>query len=396
MNILVFNCGSSSLSFKVFDAMTDYDLKVVASGKANNVATKTQAGSTISWKILDKSDKVALELNSHSQAASEVINILKENVVKIDAVGHRFAHGGPEFSKSVFIDDKVMEKLNQCAHYAPIHNPNSYSVIEVCKNLLPATSQYVVFDTSFHASIPDYAKRYAIPQALVDEFGFRKYGFHGLSYQYVSKKAADLMHKPLNDLNLIICHLGTGGSSVVAVKNGQSLDTSMGFTPLPGLIMSTRCGDIDAEIVLELVKSGRNADEVSKILNKQSGLIGLSEYSSNLIEIIEEGERGNKKAQLAFDSYAHRIKIYVGAYTWLLNRADAIIFTDDIGVNAWKLREKVCDEVDRLGVQLDQEKNSKASNNSETLISTDKSETQVWVIPTDEELVIGREVANLL
>jgi acetate kinase len=265
-------------------------------------------------------------------------------------------------------------------------------VIEVCREELPGVPQYAVFDTSFHASMPEESKQYAIPRDLAQKHGFRKYGFHGLSYQFVSERVAELMGKPLESLKLIICHLGTGGASVVAIKDGKSLDTSMGFSPLPGLIMSTRSGDIDPEIVLEMVRSGLTPNAVSGILNNKSGLIGLSGFSSNLQEIIEESEKGNTDCQLAYDVYAHRLKIYLGAYTWLLNGADAIVFTDDVGLKSWKLREKVCSDVERLGVEIDREINQRASTESATLVSSPASRPQIWIVPTDEESVILREV----
>ena len=285
-----------------------------------------------------------------------------------------------------------MKKLRQCLPFAPIHNPNSYSVIEVCLELLPGVPQYAVFDTSFHFTMPESSKQYAIPRDLAEKHGFRKYGFHGLSYQFISARAAELLGRPLESLKLILCHLGTGGSSVVAVKDGKSLDTSMGFSPLPGLVMSTRCGDIDAEIVLEIIRSGYSPDEVSKILNNKSGLIGLSRFSSDLQEIIEEGEKGNENCQLAYEVYAHRLKTYLGAYTWLLNGADAIIFTDDIGLKSWKLREKVCSNVKNLGIEIDINVNKNAHTDQATLVSNSRSKTQIWAVPTDEEIIIMREV----
>ncbi len=240
--------------------------------------------------------------------------------------------------------------------------------------------------------MPEESKQYAIPRDLSEKYGFRKYGFHGLSYQFVSARAAELIGKPLESLKLIICHLGTGGASVAAVKDGKSLDTSMGFSPLPGLVMSTRSGDIDAEIVLELVSAGYSPDEVSQILNNQSGLIGLSGFSSNLEEIITESEKGNPNCQLAYDVYAHRLQSYLGAYTWLLNGADAVIFTDDVGLKSWKLRQRVCSGVENLGIEIDFDKNINAPVDQTALISSASSKTQIWVIPTDEEIVIFREV----
>jgi acetate kinase len=290
-----------------------------------------------------------------------------------------------------------MKDLKKCLPFAPLHNPNSYSVIEVCQEQLPGVSQFAVFDTSFHSQMPEESRRYGLPKELAEKFGFRKYGFHGLSYQFVSAKAAELLGKPLESLKLILCHLGTGGSSVVAVKDGKSLDTSMGFTPLPGLVMSTRCGDLDPEIALEMVRQGNSPDEVSSILNNQSGLVGLSGgFSSNLAEIIEEAAKGNQDCQIAYDVYAHRLSFYIGAFDWLLNGADAIIFTDSIGVKSWKLRERVCSGVENMGLLLDKDANEHAFAEIASRISQPESHIQIWVVPTDEESIILKEVVALM
>lgn len=396
MNILVFNCGSSSQGFKVYQIGQGSESRVIASGKARNVATQTQAEPVIDWKIQGKTGSIQKDLATHRQAALEILAILKEYPINIDAVGHRFVHGGDLFQQTTKLDPPALEKLKKCLPLAPIHNPNSYSVIEVCLEMLPGIPQYVVFDTAFHAHLPEEAWRYAIPRELAQRYGFRKYGFHGLSYQYVTGRAAELLEKPLDTLKLILCHLGTGGSSVAAFQDGHSVDTSMGFSPLPGLVMSTRCGDIDAEIVLELVRKGFSADEVSKILNNQSGLVGLSGFSSNLEEIIAEGEKGSRECQVAFGVYTNRLKTYLGAYTWILNGADAIIFTDDIGLKSWKLRERVCGGVENLGILLDVEANRAAPIDQASRVSRPESRTQVWVVPTDEELVMVREVQKAL
>jgi acetate kinase len=392
MNILIINCGSSSQGFKVYEVSNDGKQVVIASGKAKNVATKTKTNAAIEWKIRGEAGSETADISTHRIAAQKIIAILKDKQVKIDAIGHRFVHGGTLFERTAKIDAPTMEKLKQCLPFAPIHNPNSYSVIEVCMEQLPGIPQFAVFDTSFHSAMPEVSKQYAIPRELADKYGFRKYGFHGLSYQFVSARVAELMGKPLESLKLILCHLGTGGSSVAAVKDGKSLDTSMGFSPLPGLVMSTRCGDIDAEIVLELIRQGNSPEDVSKILNNQSGLIGLSSYSSNLQEVIEESEKGNAACQLAYDVYAQRLKTYLGSYTWLLNGADAIVFTDDIGLKSWKLREKVCSGVQNLGVELDVDLNKNAPVDKAALVSSPKSKTKIWVVPTDEEVVILKEV----
>jgi acetate kinase len=392
MNILIFNCGSSSQSFKVYQIAESGQASVLASGKAQNVATRTQAQPKIDWKVAGGAGSRACDLSTHRLAAQEILTILKEAGVAVDAVGHRFVHGGELFQHTARIDAETLPKLRECLPLAPIHNPNSYSVIEVCLERLPGVPQYAVFDTAFHAGMPAEARTYALPHELAGQFGFRKYGFHGLSYQYVSARAAEMLNMPLDAVKLILCHLGTGGSSVAAFQNGRSVDTSMGYSPLPGLVMSTRCGDLDAEIVLELVRKGYTTDEIEKLLNNQSGLIGLSGFSSNLAEVIAASEKGNADCQLAFGVYAHRLKSYLGAYTWLLGGADAIVFTDDIGVKSWKLREKVCGGVEELGVLLDVDANRTAPVDRASRVSQPTSRTQILVIPTDEELVIVREV----
>jgi acetate kinase len=396
MNILIFNCGSSSQGFKLYESSAQAGWHSLASGKAKNVATFTQAGSSLEWKIRESRASETIDLPSHTAAARAILALLKEHALQIDAIGHRFVHGGSLFDRTVRIDDLALADLRKCLPLAPIHNPNSYSVIEVCQEALPDIPQYAVFDTAFHAHMPAEASLYALPAALAEKYGFRKYGFHGLSYQDVTAKTAALMGKPLDSLKLIVCHLGTGGSSVAAVKAGRSQDTSMGYSPLPGLVMSTRCGDIDAEIVLELIRLGYSPDELSRILNTQSGLIGLSGFSSNLEEVIQAAEKGDPHCQAAYDVYAHRLGTYLGSYTWLLGGAHAIVFTDDIGVRSWKLRERVCSGVEALGILLDKAANKNAPPDAPARISQAGSAVQLWVVPNDEESVILKEVLSLM
>ena len=392
MNILVFNCGSSSQGFKVYSVERNKPAKILIAGKAKNVAAKTQAKAYVIWDISGKTEQKYCDLSSHRLAAKEIIGILNSYSICPDAIGHRFVHGGKELQKTVRIDQKIRNQLVRCLPLAPIHNPNSFSVVEVCEDLLKDVPQYAVFDTAFHAQMPEASKRYAIPRPLAEKFGFQKFGFHGLSYQYVSAQASLFLERPLTELKLILCHLGSGGSSVTAMKDGKSIDTSMGFSPLAGLVMSSRCGDLDPEIVLELVRAGYSADEISIILNRESGLIGLSGFSSSLAEIIEAAENGDKSCQIAYDVYIQRLKKYLGAFTWLLNGADAIVFTDDIGETCWKMREKVFSGTDAMGIRLDIEKNKITGGSSPERISRPDSGVQIWVIPTDEESVILREV----
>jgi len=396
MNLLIFNCGSSSQGFKIYQQLPGQESVVVAAGKAKNVATKTLADSIIDYTINGKAASKAALLPSHRVTAELILELLAQAGIKVDAIGHRFVHGGTIFDRSVRIDDAVKNDLRKCLPFAPIHNPNSFSVIEVCQRRLPGVPQYAVFDTAFHAGMPVESQLYALPRELIKEYGFKKFGFHGLSYQDVSSKTAALLQKPLESLKLILCHLGTGGSSVAAVKDGKSLDTSMGYSPLPGLVMSTRCGDIDAEIVLELIRQGRTPDEVSRILNNQSGLIGLSGVSSNLAEVIAAIEKGNEDCRITFEVYAHRLSSYLGSFFWQLNGADAIVFTDDIGLKSWKLREKACSGIENLGILLDREANRNAPAGQASRISLPASKVQLWGVPNDEEAVIRDEVFALI
>jgi acetate kinase len=396
MNVLVFNCGSSSQNFKVYRVGDGAEPTVVAAGKASNVATATRAAARIDWKVGGDEGGQEADLSTHRRAAQESLRILAEHGVELDAIGHRFVHGGERFDESALITPGVAETLKQCFGLAPIHNPNSFSVIEACTQQLPLVPQVAVFDTAFHSRLPEEAKRYALPLELSRKYGFRKYGFHGLSYAYVSERSAELLGKPIDSVKLVMCHLGTGGSSVTAFAQGHSVDTSLGYSPLPGLVMSTRCGDIDAEVVLELCRHGYSADDVGEILIKRSGLIGLSGFSSNLEEVIAEGERGNEDCRIAAGVYANRLKTYLGGYYWLLGGADAIVFTDSVGTRSWKLREKVCSGVESLGVLLDAGRNREAPADAESFVSRPGSRTAIMVVPTDEELVIMREVLRKL
>lgn len=394
MNILVFNCGSSSQGFTVFHRNEHADPDVLISGKARNVATKTKAGGVLEWVVDGVTNGIETDLSSHAIAAEKIIGILKDYEVRIDAVGHRFVNGGRYFRRTALLDADALEKLRLCMPLAPIHNPNSYSVIEVCQKQLPGVPQYAVFDTAFHAFLPAENTAYAIPQQDAEANGWHKIGFHGLSYQYVSKRAAVLLGKPLDQVKLIMCHLGTGGASVCAFRDGHSVDTSMGCSTAAGLVMSTRCGDIDPGIVLDMIRKGWTPDQVSAYLTRESGLIGLSAYSSNLGEIIEAAEQGNKACELAFNVYVNRLRHYIGAYLYELNGADALIFTDDAGIKFAKMREAACRNGGFLGLKLDLDKNYAYDKKSEACISSADSQVQIWVIPTNEELTIYNELAG--
>ncbi len=392
MNLLIFNCGSSSQGFTVFHSGGTGEPEIPAYGKARNVATKTREEAVLEWTVNGETGRETADFSTHRLAAEKIIETLKSHSVQIDAIGHRFVNGGSYFKRAAKLDPEALARLRECLPLAPIHNPNSYSVIEVCLEQMPGIPQYAVFDTSFHSRMSPENIVYAIPQQEAEEKGYRKIGFHGLSYQYVSERAAALLGKPLEELKLIMCHLGTGGSSVCAFRDGHSVDTSMGYSPLAGLIMSTRSGDIDPEIVLDMVRSGKTPDQVSEYLNKKSGLVGLSGYSSNLGEIIEAAEQGSAECELAFKAYVSRLRNYIGAFLYRLNGADALIFTDDAGVKYAKMREAVCADADFAGLHLDKARNEAYGKSGECCLSTPDSRIRIWVIPTNEERTIYNEI----
>lgn len=396
MNILIINCGSSSQSFKVYQVNDNSNPAVTLSGKARNVATVTREKSRIDYQVDTSVYSLEVGLPTHRQAALLCVQILRQHSIKIDAIGHRFVHGGAILTATTRVTPASVKLLEECLPLAPIHNPNSYSVVQVYQEQMGDVPQFVVFDTAFHANLPRSARLYALPLNLVEEKGFYKYGFHGLSYQYISSKVAALLEKPLERIKLIMCHLGTGGSSVAAFMNGHSLETSMGYSPLPGLVMSTRCGDLDPEIVLELMRQGRSPEEISTLLNTQSGLLGLSGYSSNLAEIIRSAEGGDTRCLDAYEVYASRLQLYIGGYYWKMNGVDAIIFTDDVGTGCWQLREKVCGGVENLGVLLDREKNMSAIPDQAQFIQAAASPVKIISMPTDEESVILQEVMKAI
>ena len=396
MNVLVFNCGSSSQIARLYHTGETSEPLVLADLKASQVDTPANASPVIDWRIGEEKGTRIFTRLSHREAAATILELLKDHGLKVDAVGHRFVHGGDCFAGTTRITEEVLGRLRACFPLAPIHNPNTFSVIDLCLDALPGTPQFVVFDTAFHAGLPEAARHYALPRELAEKHGYRKYGFHGLSCQFVATRAAELMGKPLDQVKLIICHLGSGGSSVTAFADGHSLDTSMGYSPLAGLVMSTRCGDVDPGILIDLMRQGYNAEQIERVLNHQSGLIGLSGYSSNLAEVIARAETGDENCRIAFEVYANRLKQYLGAFTWQLNQPDAILFTDGIGVSAWQLREKACSGVENLGILLDADANRNTDPNMPTWVQAEGSAVKILVLPTDEERVICDEVLRCL
>lgn len=392
-NILVFNCGSSSLGYKVYQASPPSTLTVIARGKAHHVGVKSQEAPYLVHTIRETTSREPASLPDHAAAASKVLRALDEAQIEIDAVGHRFVHGGTRFTRTTRITSENLPDLEACSPLAPIHNPNSLSVILLCRERLGDTPQFAAFDTAFHAQIPEYAYRYALPLALSEQLGLRKYGFHGLSYQFVTGEAARFLDIPVGKLQMVACHLGTGGSSAAAIAGGHSIDTSMGYTPLPGLMMSTRSGDLDPSILLTMIeRDGYTPEQLNRLLNKESGLLGISGISSDLFEIVAQAEAGAERARLAVEMVAHRLKAYIGSYLAVLGTCDALVFTDDIGQRCWQIREAVCSGLSRLGIELDLTANRKADGSRVQTISLTGSPVQVLVVPTDEEIVIAREV----
>lgn len=394
MKILVFNCGSSSLTFKIFE--TDGKIfNVFLSGKAYRVGVIGTEESYIEFLYKNNYEKIVTPLRDHKESAEIVLNFLDKNSIKIDGIGHRFVHGGDYFKNNSLIDKDNIDILRKCLPLAPIHNSISLSVIEVCRKKYPEIKEFVVFDNFFHKTIPETYSKYLLPKNLIKKFGFKKYGFHGLSYYYVTRKIYEILKKDIekDDLKIVACHLGTGGSSVCGIKNGKSIDTSMGYSPNSGLMMSTRSGDIDPLLLFYIMYLYRiKTEDLLNLINKKSGILGISGFSSDLRDIINAVIKEKKEnAKLAFDMYVHRLKKYVSSYIFLLKGIDVLIFTDDIGVKNFLVREKMCENMEWAGIELDEEKNKNINEKEISFINKETSKTKIVVIPTDEEIVIGWE-----
>lgn len=396
MNVLVINCGSSSLKYQLIDMEKENTL---AQGLVERIGLP---GSSLAQKVNGNKHVIEVDMADHKEAMKHVLDLLvdKENGVitsldEISAVGHRVVHGGERYLKSVIVDDKVMEDLKECVKLAPLHNGPNRVGIEACKALMPNTPMVLVFDTAFHSTMPEKAFLYALPYEFYEKNHIRKYGFHGTSHKYVSRKIAEVMGKNVEDLKIISCHIGNG-ASITAIKDGKSIDTTMGFTPLDGLVMGTRCGSIDPSIVTHLITDlGYTAEEVNEIMNKKSGVYGITNISSDLRDIKEAAyEHGDKKAQLALDIFAYKIKLQIGAYAAAMNGVDCILFTAGIGENSWQTRIDILEGLEYMGVKLDKERNKVMGELAE--ISTDDSKVKVYVVPTNEELMIAKETAELL
>ncbi len=392
MNVLVINAGSSSLKYQLMDPETG---AVSAKGLCERIGIDGR----LTHKAGDKKVELDIPMPTHSEAITAVLNILvdKENGViastdEIDAVGHRVLHGGMKFSDSCVIDDACIKAIEDCIPLGPLHNPANLMGIRACQAVMPGKPQVAVFDTAFHMTMPPKAYRYAIPKTYYENDDIRRYGFHGTSHKYVTRRAVALMGR--EDIKLINCHLGNG-SSLSAVAGGKCQDTSMGLSPLAGVCMGTRSGDIDACVVQFIVnKYGMSVDECLNMLNKKSGVLALSGVSSDFRDIEDAAAQGNGDAALALEKFAYEVKKYIGAYAAALGGCDCLVFTAGVGENSASMRARICEGLEYMGVKLDPERNN--VRGKEALISADDSKVKVWVIPTNEELMIAQDTAELV
>lgn len=397
MKILVLNCGSSSIKYALYNMD---DKSVMTSGGAERVGLD---GAFVKVKLPNGEKKTVMhDIPEHTEGVKFIFSLLTDpeiGVIKdlneIDAVGHRMVHGGEKFNKSVVLTDEVLKTFEECIDLAPLHNPANLKGVKAVSELMPGLPQVGVFDTAFHQTMPAHSYLYAIPYELYEKYGVRRYGFHGTSHRYVSKRVCDFLGVNPADKKVITCHIGNGGS-IAAVDGGKCVDTSMGLTPLEGLMMGTRSGDIDGGAITFLEKKlGLDADGMSNLLNKKSGVLGITGISSDMREIESANDEGNDRAKLALDMYSYRIKKYVGAYAAAMGGCDIIVFTAGVGENQASMREDVCRNMEYMGVKLDVEKN-KTIRGEEAIISTPDSKVTVCVIPTDEELMIATDTMNLL
>ncbi len=396
MKVLVVNCGSSSLKYQVLDMETE---TLLAKGLVERIGMD---GSVITHEKIGM-DKIKKEvpMKDHKDAIAQVLDAVQNpeygvvsSMDEIGAVGHRVVHAGEKFAESVLINDAVIAALEECVELAPLHNtPNLYG-IAACQELMPNTPMVGVFDTAFHQTMPPESYLYAIPYEYYEKHGIRRYGFHGTSHKYVAQRAASMLNVNINDLKLITCHLGNG-ASVSAIKHGRCIDTSMGFTPLEGLVMGTRCGDIDPAIVTYIrEKENLPQGKANEILNKQSGVLGISGVSSDFRDLEEAVAEGNERAALALKIFAKKVRFYIGAYIAEMNGVDAIIFTAGVGENDVNMRELICTDLGNLGIKLDIIKNK--VRGQETIVSTEDSKVKLLLIPTNEELMIARDTYNIV
>ena len=396
MKILVLNCGSSSVKYKLIDSASK---EVLAEGGVEKIGLPD---SFLKFKRPDGSkETITVEMPDAKAAVENVIKVLtdpKEGVIKsfdeIDAVGHRVVHGMDKFNKSVLITPEVIEKVKECYTVAPLHNPANIAGIEAVTSLIPSVPQVAVFDTAFHQTMPDYAYMYALPYEAYEKYGVRRYGFHGTSHRYVSKRACEFLGVDYDKQRIITCHIGNGGS-IAAINDGKCVDTSMGLTPTEGLMMGTRVGDVDPGALVYLMKEmNLDADGLMNLINKKSGVAGVSGVSSDMRDIEAAIKEGNERARLALEMYEYRILKYIGAYAAVLGGVDIIVFTGGVGENQTITREKICKKLEFLGVTFDEEANK--TRGEEITISGADSKVKVVVIPTDEEMMIAQDTAAIV
>ncbi len=396
MIILVINAGSSSLKYQLIDMS---DEKVLARGNCDRIGL---SGSAIKHKTFDdRSVTKEIEMTTHKDAILALIKVLTheewgviKSLSEISAVGHRVVHGGEKFFKSVIIDDDVMKTIEECVELAPLHNPPNITGIKACQQILENIPQVAVFDTAFHQTMPKKAYIYALPYEYYKKYKLRKYGFHGTSHKYVSERTAILLGKPADKLKIVTCHLGNG-SSIAAVDCGKTVDTSMGFTPLDGLAMGTRCGSIDPAVVTFLMnKEGLDTEKVDAMMNKKSGVLGISGVSSDFRDLDEAVDAGNERAELALEVFAYQVKKTIGAYACAMGGLDAVVFTAGIGENNPKMRNMICEGLEFMGIKIDADKNNQRG--LEIDVSVPDAKVRTVVIPTNEELAIAKETKKLV
>jgi acetate kinase len=398
MDILAINCGSSSVKYQLFD----WDRKeIIAKGLVERV---TIGGSFIVQEVPGR-DKYRKEMEcpNHTVAMDLIMKTLTDpdygvltDMNQISAVGHRVVHGGEKFTRSVLIDTHVLDTVKEVQHLAPLHNPPNIAGIEAAQAVLPDVPHIAIFDTAFHQTTPEHAYIYPVPYEWYEKYGVRRYGFHGTSHLYVSKRVAVLLGKPARECNIITMHIGNGVSHA-AIRNGVSVDTSMGLTPLEGAVMGTRCGDIDPAIPAFMMQiEDHTAKDIDNLLNKKSGILGITKRFTDRRDVIEHARQGDKLCGLALEIEAYRLKKYIGSYMAILGRLDAVVFTAGVGERGWQIRETALEGLEHIGIHLDKERNKEAVKGRECLVTTDDSPVKVFVIPTDEELVFTEDVAAIL
>ncbi len=396
LKVLVINCGSSSVKFQLINMV---DENVLASGIVERLGLPQ---SLIKFKFGNKRFTKEFDALDHSSAISEILDAVThgqlgviDNESEISAVGHRVVHGAEHFTESVLITDDTIKQIESCIELAPLHNPHNLKGILVCKELLPGIPQIAVFDTAFHQTMEDYVYTYALAYRFYEKYRFRRYGFHGTSHFYVANKAAEIAGKDIRKLKIITCHLGNG-ASIAAVKYGKSIDTSMGLTPLEGLVMGTRCGDVDPAMVLFIMeKEGLSPHECDMLMNHECGLLGVSGISSDMRDLLKAFQEGNDRARLALQMYTYRIRKYIGMYSASMNGVDLIVFTGGVGENAALIRDMCCTDMEYLGIDFDKEKNKKTIG-IEGELTAQNSKVRVLCVPTNEELVIARDTARIV